>query len=120
MCRPGQPASSSCAGVSEAANACRIDSLSYSSNAGSTRDRRSSRRERRGDELRRLALSFERAGVDAVDRLAERGEVAAENGALLAPDRGELIVVVGAERSLAVPDEVDDAHPAMMPEATSR
>ena len=78
------------------------------------------RRERSGDELRGFALSLQGAGVDAVDRLAECGEVAAENRALFAADSGELIVVIGAERSLAVPDEVDDAHPAMMPEATSR
>ena len=82
--------------------------------------RRCVRSERVGDDLRGVALAIEGAGVDAVDRLAECGEVAAENCALLAPDRGELIVVVGAEGSLAVPDEVDDAHPAMMPEAMMR
>src|SRR5262249_14935011 len=66
--------------------------------------------EAREEKLGALELAGQAPRVDTVESLAGCGEVLAHEARLLATQLGELVVVVGAERSLSVTNQVNDAH----------
>src|SRR6218665_1138891 len=67
-----------------------------------------------GDAGQGLRMALQRTGQHGIEALTARTPVLAELHALLMAQRAQLVIVGGAERGLAVANEVESAHGAII------